>query len=433
LSTVKKATSKKSSKKSASPSPAALRKYLADTPHYRGKLNGTDVIVLGTAHVSPRSVEDVRKIHELFGPDAVAVELCQPRYEALTDPDRWKNLDIAKVVRERKIWLLASSLILSSFQKRIGDSMGARPGEEMLVAAQQAEADGAELVLADREVRSTLARAWSEVGFFSRIWLISSLFASLLVREELEADQIEELKQQDVFESLLSELPPRYQSVKRVILDERDMYLAESIRQARERLQPKKLFAVIGAGHLPGVRNNLQESDPSRYNLAELSATPKPRRWREILNWSLLGLVALGVSSAFFFWDAEETWRQIQQAALWWAGARMVGSGIGALIARAHPLTALATVLVSPFTFFLGFAGVRLWMVSALTELKWKQPRVEDFESIASDTESFGGFLKALFKNRVLHLFWIILAVSWGLTFGNFFFLYVIVQQIAGA
>lgn len=385
-------------------------------------MNGVDTLVLGTAHVSAQSVDDVREIVRLQKPDIVAVELCASRYDALTDQDRWRKLDLGRVIREKKIWLLASSLILSSFQKKIGELTGSKPGEEMIVAAQLAEETGATLSLADREVRITLARAWSRVGFFSRLWLISNLMASLLVSEEVEPDEIENLKKQDVFEDLISHLPPRYVSLKEVILDERDRYLAEKIRRATLDLPKKrgksKLFAVVGAGHLPGIRRTLEAGEA--VDIAALDAPPVKRRFKDIGSWALFfGLFM--VISAYFFYAGFDLDKILKLLFAWIAG-RSIGAGIGAIVAGAHPLTIIVTALVAPVSYFFGFVGVRLWMVSALLELRFKKPRVEDFESIAADTDTFANFRRSLYQNRVLHLFFIIFAVSIGLTIGNLVF-----------
>ncbi len=410
--------------------PASLAAVLKGVPHIRVKVGRTDVIALGAAHVSRQSVEDVAALHAAFRPDAVAVELCQPRLDSLTDPDRWKRLDIARVIKERKIWLLASSLILSAFQKKIGAASGVSPGDEMLAAVRLARESGAELILADREVRVTLSRAWSQVGFFSRLWLMSTLMASLLINEEVGEEEIERLKQRDVFEDLLNELPPRYRSIRRVIIDERDLYLAESLRLAAESKKPKRLLAVLGAGHLPGVERTLQSGE--RQDLFALSALPVRKKWKDLGSWVLFGVFFLVLSAYLFTGDAASTWQNMQKALLWWVGARVGGATLGALIARARPLTALATALVAPFTFFLGFTGLRLWMVSALVELRARQPSVEDFENIASDTETTAGFFRSLYRNRVLHLFFIIFAVSLGLTLGNVAFWWIVIKNALG-
>lgn len=404
-------------------------------PHKRITVEGADVVILGTAHVSAQSVEDVRRVFDEHQPDVVAVELCASRYEALTDPNRWRNLDLGRVVREKKIWLLASSLILSSFQKKIGQMTGVRPGEEMLVGANLATEKDCKLVLADREVRITLARAWSRVGFFSRLWLISNLAASLLVSEDVEPEEIENLKNQDVFEEMISHLPKRYASLKQVILDERDHYLAEKIRRAardlheertrrtaRDKRASKKkaavsaatrprLMAVVGAGHLNGIGRVLENA--TRVDLDELDEPPPPRRFKDLGSWILFGLV-LFVASALVFRRPEV----LGELLIAWVVCRSAGSFLGTLIAGAHPLTMLVTALLAPVSYFFGFIGVRLWMVSALIELRFKKPRVDDFESIAQDTETFTGFRRSLYRNRVLHLFFIIIAVSLGLNVG---------------
>ena len=430
---------KKSSKKTApskSGGAAGVRNvpHLKKVPHRRITVEDTDIVVLGTAHVSAQSVEDVRLVYDQHKPDVVAVELCASRYEALTDPDRWKNLDLGRVVREKKIWLLASSLILSSFQKKIGQMTGVRPGEEMLVGANLATENDRTLVLADREVRITLARAWSRVGFFSRLWLISNLAASLLVSEEVEPEEIENLKNQDVFEEMISHLPKRYASLKQVILDERDQYLAEKIRRAARDLHEQRtrrtarsksaskkkaasaaskprLMAVVGAGHLNGIGRVLDSA--TRVDLDELDEPPAPRRFKDIGSWVLFGLV-LFAASALVFRRPDI----LGELLIAWVVCRSAGALFGTLIAGAHPLTMLVTAAAAPVSYFFGFIGVRLWMVSALIELRFKKPRVEDFESIARDTETFAGFRRSLYRNRVLHLFFIIIAVSLGLNAG---------------
>jgi pheromone shutdown-related protein TraB len=425
---------KKSSKKTSAGrgSTGTLTGYLKQVPHHRMKLNGVDTVVLGTAHVSARSVEDVRELVRLQQPDVVAIELCQSRYDALTDQDRWRNLDLGRVIREKKIWLLASSLVLSSFQKKIGELTGSRPGEEMLVAARLADESGATLALADREVRVTLARAWSRVGFFSRLWLISNLMASLLVSEDVAPDEIENLKKQDVFEDLLSHLPPRYATLKEVILDERDRYLAEKIRLAAAAAKngargKRKLFAVVGAGHLPGIRRVLESG--ASVDLAALDMLPTRRRFKDLGSWLLLFGFFLATSALFFVIGFD--YKKIVEILFAWVAARSIGSGVGALLAGAHPLTILVTALAAPISYFLGFLGIRLWMISALLELRFKKPRVEDFESIARDTDTFANFRVSLYRNRVLHLFFIIIAVSLGLTIGNLVFIN-LVGKIAG-
>ena len=396
----------------------ALRNRLKQVTHWQGEVGGRSVLVLGTAHVSRASVMDVEEVEALYAPQLIAVELCAPRYEALNDPDRWRKLDLARVIRERKVWLLLSSLVLSAFQKKIGEVTGSRPGAEMLRAAELADERKATLVLADREIRITLARAWARVGVFSRLWLMSTLLASLLVRDDISSEQIEELKQKDVFEDLLSALPPRYQSLKEVIIDERDRYLASKIRDAAVGAPSgSRLLAVVGAGHVPGIGRTIERGVP--VDREALESLPRRFPWRDVIVWATVGLIFVAFGIYAFYGDRE----RIRELLAFWIVGRLAGAGLGAWFARARPLTILATALLAPISPFFGLVGIRLWMVAAGLELRGRQPRVEDFESIAADTDTFARFRKSLFSNRVLHLFFVIMCVSFGLNIGLFVFM----------
>ena len=398
--------------------PGELKK--PDAPHYYYKAGSIEILVIGTAHVSRQSVEDTRAAFEDLDPDAVCVELCRPRYDSMQDPDRWRKLDLSKLVKEKKLGLLASSLILSAFQKKVGMSTGIKPGEEMMVASQLAESNDKKLVLADREIRTTLSRAWSRVGFFSKLWLMSTLMTSLLVREDVGEEEIERLKQDDVLTDLFTQLPRRYDRVKEVIIDERDSYLAESILQAAEELAQEKpeggrVLAIVGAGHLAGIQRAMENGE--RSDLDVLDEPPPRQRLKNAFSWLSMSVGVLLIS---WYIGEDASWAKIKELVIFWAICRSLGAGIGALISMAHPLTSLVTIVMAPFSFFI--LGSRLWMYSALTELWFKKPRVEDFENIAQDTDTAAGFFRSLYRNRVVHLFFIIFGVSLGLTVGNFVF-----------
>ncbi len=370
-------------------------------------------MVLGTAHVSARSVDDVRRFFSKLKPDAVCVELCQPRHEAMRDPDRWRKLDMTRIVKEKKVGLLASSLILSSFQKKIGENTGVKPGMEMLAACELAELAGKKLIFADREIRITLGRAWGRLGFFSKMWLGSTLAASLLVREDIDEESIEKMKQEDVLSDLFANLPRRYQHVKEVIIDERDTYLAQKIKNTARDLnldgKAHKILAVVGAGHLSGIERHLTENRET--DLEHLHILPPKRIWRTVFTWLSFSAVI-----GFFLFYLKEGGDAVKAFGVY-AVCRSAGAGIGALIARANIFSFLATVVMAPISPVI--VGSRLWMYPALTELWRNKPRVEDFENIADDTQTLPGFFKSLYRNRVMHLFWIIFMVSTGLTVGN--------------
>lgn len=379
-----------------------------------------EISILGTAHVSIKSIEDVKLAFKRSRPDVVCVELCKSRFDAMNDPDRWRNLDISRLIKDRKIWLLASSLILSAFQKKIGESTGSKPGAEMMQAVRLSEEQGAGLVLADREIRTTLRRAWHRVGFFSKMWLVSYLFASLLVREDIEAEEIERLKNEDVLTDLFDQLPARYDAVKRVIIDERDRYLAENIRRAADDLaangsgrKKKKVLAVVGAGHMPGIMRVLEAEEAVA--LAALDDVPESKTWKTIASFSTAA-ATLGAASVAYYWF---NWNWDKMVMIYFV-SRAAGAGLGAVLARAHIATILVTILLAPVALLIAFVGPRLWMFSALTEVYFREPRVEDFEDLSGlDLESARGFLESINRNRVLKLFMVIILVSLGLTLGN--------------
>ena len=419
--------------------------YLKNPPHFiwQDKKLNAEVLVLGTAHVSAQSVIDVKELFHLYKPDSVAVELCKPRLAILTQPERWKQLDLRQIIIERKVWLLCSSLILSSFQKKLGATQGSPPGMEMKVAVELARKNKAALVLADREVRTTLARSWAGIGFFSRLWLSSFLFSSLLVKDPITSEEIEELKKNDMLDNLLRNLPPRYRPLRTVVLDERDICIAENIRQHiltergknTENIPSKtakkgakkisknpraklRILAVLGAAHLKGVNKQLKAKKPR--DISDLLSMPPRRRLKNIMTWVFLGLVFFLFSALFMKrdWDLAV----FQELALAWVLCRSIGAGLGVLIARPSLLSFFTSVFLAPISYFLGFVGIRLWMPVALSELRVRKPRVADFENIVKDTESFASFRRSLYHNRVIHLIFLIMMVSLGLTIGNLFF-----------
>ncbi len=382
----------------------------------------TKVVILGTAHVSPESIADVEKAISDFDPETVCVELCRPRYDAMLDPDRWRKLDLARVIREKKMGLLFSSLILATYQKKLGAENKVKPGQEMITAVQLTESAGKKLVLADRPVSITLTRAWRKVGFFSKYAIVSQLIGSLFSREDVSPEELEKLKGEDALADLFKSLPPQYESIKDVFIGERDLYLAEKIRHAAKDAKGKTVLAVVGAGHLPGIRDAL-EHDRSVV-LKDLEVVPPANPIKTAAIWlSIAGVLA--VVGWRLVGSSEEV---IRDATIAWFLGRGLGAGLGALFALAHPLTILVTALIAPFSVFI--PGSRVWMFSALTEVWLRKPNVEAFEDMALISEKALDIFKAFYQNRVLHLFWTIFAVSIGLTIGNVYIVAFLVKHL---
>ena len=210
----------------------------------RLQLGGREIILLGTAHISRESAEEVRSVIEQEKPDRVCIEIDQARYQSLTQGASWRNLDIRLVLREGKGFLLLSNLVLASFQKRMGLDLGIKPGAEMIEAINTAQEHDVPFSLCDREIQTTLKRAWAKSGFFAKMKMLAVMLASIFSSQKLSEEEIEKLKKKNVLESALEEISVFLPSVKEVLIDERDIYLATRVFQS----EGKKVVAVVGAG-----------------------------------------------------------------------------------------------------------------------------------------------------------------------------------------
>ena len=255
-------------------------------------LEEKQILLIGTAHISQSSVDEVNHVIEQEKPDTVCIELCASRYQAMMDKDQWKNMDIFKVVREGKSFLLFANLIMTAFQKRLGSQLGVKPGAEMLAAAQASERVNAELVLADRDVKITLQRTWRGMPFWGRMKVMSQLLASLFIREEISKEEIEKLKESDALSEAMEMLADQSPEMKRILIDERDQFMAEKIRQS----PGKRIVAVVGAGHVKGLTAELERD----HNLAELETVPPTGKLGKWLKWGIpaliIGLIGYGRS-----------------------------------------------------------------------------------------------------------------------------------------
>ncbi|MCF8144219.1 MAG: TraB/GumN family protein [Deltaproteobacteria bacterium] len=361
-----------------------------------------EIILLGTAHISEESAELVAAVIEEERPDTVCMELCESRYQALTQENRWKETDLIKVIREKKAFLLLSNLMLASFQKKIGKKLGIKPGAEMLRAIQAAESAGAEIFLADRDIRITLSRAWRLMGFWTKMKLLFQLITSMGDVERIEKEDIEKMKEKDVLEALLAEIGDLLPELRRVLIDERDLYLTAKLRTA----PGKRIVAVVGAGHVPGIRKRW--SDP--VDIAALEVLPPKGKLMGFLKWGIptfvIGLIIVG----FFLAGAEAGSHMIK----WWVLANGIFAGIGAAAALAHPLTILTAIAASPVTSLNPMIAAG-W-VAGLVEVFLRKPKVKDFERLPEDI----GSLKGFWKNKITRVLLIVVLTNMGSSLGAF-------------
>jgi pheromone shutdown-related protein TraB len=386
---------------------------LQGQPIERVQRDGVEYVMLGTAHVSRNSVDAVEALlaHEHF--DAVAVELCDSRAQSMRDPEAFKQMDLFKVIRQGKAGMVAASLVLSTFQKRLADQSGIQPGAEMKAAMDGADQRGLPLWLIDREVGTTLKRAWHSVGFWQRFGLLGGLLASVFEREEIEQGEIEKLKQGDLLESAFSEFASESQPLYNSLIGERDAFMAARLRQETARSatdEPRRVLVVIGAGHLKGLSGLLQEqqNDPAA-TIAELAATPPKARWPKWLAVALVLLVFAAIAYAFHRNAALGT-----QALTAWVLFTGGFAALGALAAGGHPLSILAAFIAAPIKPFR--PGIPAGGISAMAEAWVRRPRVVDFDTLRDDIVHWSGW----WKNRVARTLLNFFLVSLGTIIGEY-------------
>ncbi len=395
-------------------SPTEQSESLAAQPIARVTRDGVEYVLLGTAHVSRASVEAVREILERESFDAVAVELCEPRYKSMRDPESFRNLDLFQIIRQGKAGLVAANLALSAFQRRIAEQFGIEPGAEMKAAIDGAEARNVPIWLIDREVGITLKRAIRSVGFLDRIGIMGGLAGSLISREEVEESEIEKLKEGDMLGSMFSEFAKESPPLFEALIAERDRFMTARLREetadaAGADKPVKRVLAVIGAGHLAGIEQAIESQTEAPAPMQEaLSALPPGSPWPKRIGFAIFAAIAIAI--AVLFYRGADTGTD----ALWtWVLCTGIGAAIGAFAAGGHPLSALAAFIVAPLKPFR--PGIPVGAASAGVEVWIHRPRVADFDSLRDDVIHWTGW----WKNRISRTLLVFVFTNLGMMFGT--------------
>ncbi len=364
---------------------------------------GKEIILIGTAHVSRQSAELVEQSIVERKPDTVCVELCNTRLGAIRDTDRWRNMDIIKVIKEKKALMLFMNLLLASFQKKIADKFHVKPGQEMINAVNTAETINAQIVPCDREIQTTLSRVWRGMGFWAKLKLLGSIVFSFGESDDIKEEDIERMKQEDILKTLLSDVKKTHPIIEKALIDERDQYLAKSIRSA----PGEKILAVVGAAHVPGIKKYITENTP--IDLDELDIKPGGGPWGKILKWLIPALI-LALFAAGFMMEGKNAGTDM----IWiWVAANGIFAGIGALAALAHPYTILSSILAAPLTSLNPMIAAG-W-VSGLVEAIFRKPKVKDLEAIPTDIVTVKGF----WRNNVTRILLVVIFTNLGSSIGT--------------
>ncbi len=367
----------------------------------RLNLDAKEFILIGTAHVSKNSAELVKEVIELERPDSVCVELDEKRFQTLQEGNAWKNMDIFKVIKEKKSTLLLVNLLLSSFQKRIAKEMGINAGQEMIQGIESAKAVGANLVLADRDIQITFARIWHNIGFWGKMKLMAELILSIFNNEKITEEELEKLKSQDMLNSILADFTKSFPRLKTPLVDERDQYLAQKIKEA----PGQKIVAVLGAAHVPGVKEEIKKE----HDLVALTKVPPSSKYGKIIGWSIPVLIIALILFTFIAnpsLGAEQTLSWIL-----WTGSF---AALGTALAFGHPLAIITAFVVAPITTLhpLIAAG---WF-AGLAQAYVRRPSVKDFENLSEDIFSIKGF----WQNKVTRILLIVTMANIGGSIGTF-------------
>lgn len=361
-------------------------------------VGGREILLIGTAHISQDSANLVRQVIEAERPDCVCIELDQKRYEALAKRKRWEVLDLKEIIRTQQLATLLVNMVLASYQKRLGDQLGVPPGTELLEAAKVAEAHQIPVALCDRDVRITMRRAWHSTSFFRKNYLLATLLASMFETTEVSEEGLRTMKESDVLSELLNELGTALPEIKQVLIDERDTYLAEKIKEAGG----KRIVAVVGAGHVAGIKQALTED--RRDQMAAITTIPPASPFWKIAGWSIPFLIL--ASLGYIGWSKGPA--AVGDNALFWVLATGTPCAIGAVLALAHPLTIVSAFVAAPFTTLSPLIGVG--HVTAFSQVMLRPPLVMELERVLDDMASLGGW----WRNRLLRVFLVFMLPSLG-------------------
>ncbi|WP_078595536.1 TraB/GumN family protein [Evansella clarkii] len=366
----------------------------------RLEINGKELILIGTAHVSRHSAEQVKEVIEAEQPDTVCIELDKQRYESIMDADKWKNMDIFKVIKEKKTTLLLMNLMISSFQKRIAKQFGIKPGQEMIQGIESAKDTGAELVLADRNIQVTFSRIWHGVGLGGKLKLMLQIFASVLYNEKVSEEELEKMKQEDMLDSMLEEFTEHFPKLKKPLIDERDQYLSQKIKEA----PGNKIVAVLGAAHVPGIKKEIEND----HNIEELNKVPPKSKAPKVIAWAI-PLLIIGMIAYTFYANPEAGLQQTLSWVLWNSSF----SAIGAAVAFGHPLAVLMAFIIAPLSSLSPMLAAG-WF-AGIVQTYYRRPNVGDFENLSEDVYSAKGF----WNNKVTRILLVVVLTNLGSTLGT--------------
>jgi len=367
------------------------------------------IILVGTSHISEESVNLVKNTFIKEDPDCVGVELCEQRFNALKNKKNWENMSITNVIKKGKTYLLLTNIILSNYQKKLGTEFGVAPGSEMIKAIELGETFNKEIVLLDRDIQTTFKRSWNYMSLKEKFKFIFYIFSGFF--EEIDEETIKNLKNKDVLNEALNELSEAVPSIKKTLIDERDEYIALKILEKYR--EGKKIVAVVGAGHLNGVKNiieeNLIKDMFTQERKKDLEIIPKKRSKAKIIAYTIPILFISLVIYGFYSKGLNFTLNIL----IAWTLINGSLSALGVIFALGHPFSILTAFIAAPIT-SLNPALAAGWF-AGLTEAKMRTPKVKDFEDLSKLDR-----LRDYWKNNITRILLVVAFANIGSVIGTF-------------
>lgn len=364
-------------------------------------INDKEIYILGTAHVSKISKEEVLKTIDENAFDTICIELDQRRYNSLNNPKKWEETNIIDVIKKKQTGFLLANLILSSYQKRVASKINSQSGIEMITAIKEAKEKNIHLELIDRDIQTTFSRIYQKHNLWQKAKLIVSLISAIFDDEEINDKDIEALKQEDILDMALKDIEKAFPIVSEVLIDERNKILAQNIKKA----PGKKILAIVGAAHIPGILKYINED----IDITEINNKVTKPKSSKIKGWIIPALIISMIAITCF-----KNFDQAKNQMLVWLIVNGGLSALGALIAFAHPLSVITAFIAAPITSLnpLLAAG---WF-AGIMEAYLRKPKVSDLQNIDEAANS----LKGLYQNRFTHVLIVVILANIGSSIGTF-------------
>jgi len=365
------------------------------------QLENKTITLIGTAHVSHLSAQEVLENLSNGSYDAIAIELDEERYKGLNQDKAWENTDIIQLIKQKKTGLLMAQLVLASYQKRIAKANSIQVGQEMMTAIDYAKTHEIRLLKIDRSVTVTFQRIWRALNFFDKMSMLTQLITSVFTNEEISEADLEKLKEQDILQAALSEISTKFPKVAEALIFERDRIMAYKLRHA----SGQNIVAIVGAAHVSGIISHL---DNPHLEISDLMIVPPTKPSSKILSYIFpLSIVALIVITMIM------TPNMALNTVIKFIVFNGSLAALGTLLAFGHPVSILTAFIAAPIGILSPVLATG-WF-AGLAEAYMRKPKVNDFMNLQDDAMH----LKGWWKNRVLRILLVVMMANIFASFGS--------------